>query len=411
MKTLNQHINIFRTFANNHLVINSFGWGDSWENNSSGNIYPQMFIEIVDSAVNGGILTDTYRIFFSDYVRHDEINEIFSLSEMKSCALDLVAYLDKSGVLGTTSDIDVSHTIEPYTEAWDDRVSGWVLNLSIIQTYIYDYCNIPLFGDVSSGSMCPDVIIYNSDGSINQRIPVGGSYTISSCSDATITDNLASPSTVSVSPGGSYTCTLISSATCAQLNHTTNGLTLSQRNQIQIVQDIKTGQTTSYATGDDGDLEKGRGVSFSILNCNNGFGNTNRFTDELGGQTYTNGLVVDWQSGVMWYRIPQAASNWNTAISGANASVQGGYSDWFVPNILQLISISNYGQTDSLNYSPFNIAAATYTQLWTSTTDATTTTNAYQCQPLRGQFAVLIKTNTVPYYLLARIFSLSDLGL
>jgi hypothetical protein len=33
--------------------------------------------------------------------------------------------------------------------------------------------------------------------------------------------------------------------------------------------------------GDDGDLQRGRGVNFLTLDFNNGFGNTNRFTDDL----------------------------------------------------------------------------------------------------------------------------------
>ena len=44
---------------------------------------------------------------------------------------------------------------------------------------------------------------------------------------------------------------------------------------------MKTGQTTSYRTGDDGDLEAGRATDFFTLASNNPFGNTNRFTDEL----------------------------------------------------------------------------------------------------------------------------------
>ena len=44
---------------------------------------------------------------------------------------------------------------------------------------------------------------------------------------------------------------------------------------------LKTNQTVSYRTGDDGDLQKGREVDFYTLSANNPFGNTNRFTDEL----------------------------------------------------------------------------------------------------------------------------------
>jgi hypothetical protein len=57
---------------------------------------------------------------------------------------------------------------------------------------------------------------------------------------------------------------------------------------------LQSGQTTSYATNDDGDLQRGRLVDFNTLPYNNGFGNTNRFTDELGGQTFTNNIVIDW---------------------------------------------------------------------------------------------------------------------
>lgn len=326
-----------------------------------------------------------------------------------SCALDLLAYLDKSGVLGTTSDIDISHTLEPYTEAWDDRVSGWVLNLSIIQAYVYDYCNVPMSGNVSSGSVCPDVVIYNSDGSILSRIPAGGSYTIS-VSSVTVTDNLANPPTIEVNAGDDYTCTLISEATCAQLNNSTNGLTMSQRQLIQAVYDVKTGQTTSYRDGDDGFYEFGRGASFSTLGCNNPFGNTNRFTDELGGQDYTNNLVIDWLTGLMWYRVVFSIANWNNSIDAAEASSQAGYTNWFIPNISQLGSLINYSLSDFLNYSPFNIDQATYANLWSSTTNPGTTSNAYRLQLSNASTSPLAKTNST-FYIISRNFSFSDLGL
>ncbi len=59
---------------------------------------------------------------------------------------------------------------------------------------------------------------------------------------------------------------------------------------------MKTGQTTSYRTGDDGDLQEGRDVDFFTLDYINPFGNTNRFTDELGGTAYANNIVIDWST-------------------------------------------------------------------------------------------------------------------
>ena len=50
---------------------------------------------------------------------------------------------------------------------------------------------------------------------------------------------------------------------------------------------LKTNQTTSYATGDDGDLQSGRATDFFTLASNYPFGNTSRFTYIDGTQTYT----------------------------------------------------------------------------------------------------------------------------
>lgn len=144
---------------------------------------------------------------------------------------------------------------------------------------------------------------------------------------------------------------------------------------------MKTGQTTSYRTGDDGDLEAGRATSFTILASNNPFGNTNRFTDELGGQTYTKNIVIDWStyngSNVLgYYRVVSATNiTWNAAIDAALAlSVVGFTSGWRLPNKKEIENIFNYSLSFGISYSPFNFPNA---QIWTSTTYQAATTLAY----------------------------------
>jgi hypothetical protein len=144
---------------------------------------------------------------------------------------------------------------------------------------------------------------------------------------------------------------------------------------------MKTGQTTSYRTGDDGDIEAGRAASFSVLASNNPFGNTNRFTDELGGQTYTKNIVIDWStyngSEVLgYYRVVNGADvTWNTAIDSALAlSIVGFTTGWRLPNKREMENICNYQLTQLLNYSPFNLAGFT---IWISTTYLASTTLAY----------------------------------
>jgi hypothetical protein len=139
---------------------------------------------------------------------------------------------------------------------------------------------------------------------------------------------------------------------------------------------MKTGQTTSYRTGDDGDLEAGRATSFLVLPSNNPFGNTNRFTSELGTQTYTNNIVIDWStyngSTVLGYRRTPSATtvNWNGAIDGALAVSIGTFTTgWRLTNIRELMNIINFQNGNGtylylLQYAPFNIVD----ELWSSTT-------------------------------------------
>ena len=143
---------------------------------------------------------------------------------------------------------------------------------------------------------------------------------------------------------------------------------------------MKTGQTTSYRTGDDGDLEAGRADSFTVLASNNPFGNTNRFTDELGTQTYTNRIRIDWSTydGTNVLGYYQLASpllqTWAQAIDwGLALSIGTFTSGWRLPNINELMNLMNWSLSANLNYSPFSIATLSH---FTSTTNNNDTLSA-----------------------------------
>lgn len=146
---------------------------------------------------------------------------------------------------------------------------------------------------------------------------------------------------------------------------------------------MKTGQTTSYRTGDDGDLERGRNVDFFTLAENNPFSNTNRFTDELGGQTYTNNIVIDWStyngSTVLGWRRTSNGLNidWNNSIDSALLVSIGTFtSGWRLPNIQELFSLIYFDIAISFpyNYAPFNLGSNNY---WSSTTSISSGLSAF----------------------------------
>ena len=145
---------------------------------------------------------------------------------------------------------------------------------------------------------------------------------------------------------------------------------------------LKTGQTTSYRTGDDGDFQEGRDVDFYTLPSNNPFGNTDRFSDELGGTVYASGILLDWSTfdgtNVIGWRITSngVAITWDSAIDEALSLSIGGFSSgWRLPNNNESTMLYNTVTTRHLNYAPFN--NTTNNRYWTGTVPGSITTYAY----------------------------------
>jgi hypothetical protein len=148
---------------------------------------------------------------------------------------------------------------------------------------------------------------------------------------------------------------------------------------------MKSGQTTSYRTGDDGDIEAGRATNFTTLAENNPFGNTNRFTSELGTQTYTNNIVIDWSTynGTTVLGLSRAAiamgHTWNQAIDNCLAFSVGSFtSGWRLPNMKEIYNFVNFANDPSsfLNYFPLNLSSSGRVY-WSSNTNVAASTSAY----------------------------------
>jgi hypothetical protein len=148
----------------------------------------------------------------------------------------------------------------------------------------------------------------------------------------------------------------------------------------------KTGQTISYDTGDDGDLQKG--VSWP----------STRFTDN------SDGTVTDNLTGLTWLKNANAfgSRNWATALTDCNTlnsgehgltdgSVEG---DWRLPNIYELESLRDMSQYNPALPSghPFTSVMSDY--YWSSTTRAAATSVAWDVGFYDGYVLVGNKTST-----------------
>ena len=178
---------------------------------------------------------------------------------------------------------------------------------------------------------------------------------------------------------------------------------------------FKTGADVSYATNDDGQFQFGRGVDFFTLDFNNGFGNTNRLTDELGTQIYTNGIVIDWSTWNIvnstvraYYNIANPAASLSTQLNN-QPYTRASFAGWYVCNYKELVNIFNLSVARNfLNYPPFNyvVTSDSTTRVWTSTMDSVSFNLAYN--------GVAISTSNLGFThvaLLTREFTLTELGL
>ena len=124
----------------------------------------------------------------------------------------------------------------------------------------------------------------------------------------------------------------------------------------------KTGQTTSHATGDDGDLE--RGVAWPVP----------RFTDN------DDGTVTDNLTGLIWLKNANCfgSRTWSQALSDCNGLTSGscGLSDgssagdWRLPNIRELPSLVDYGGYNPALPSGYPFDGVQSAYYWSSSTSA-----------------------------------------
>jgi hypothetical protein len=243
-----------------------------------------------------------------------------------------------------------------------------------------------------------DATYENSDTTFSQNISPGATYI---APDISFTDSDGSVSSVPAN-------TDIVATPCATL-------------PIIYQRPIPTSVYTSYATADDGwHMQNGTytyenkvgnlsSIDYSavgnigrILSANNSFGNTNRFTDELGTQIFASGYVIDHLTGLGWkIAIHGVGINWANSISGAASLTFATFSDWRVPNYQEQDSLFIYNTANTMNYSPFNINVPQ--RLWSSTTQPQSTANAIALFTLQGtSSAGQSKTSTAQSYMVCR---------
>lgn len=155
---------------------------------------------------------------------------------------------------------------------------------------------------------------------------------------------------------------------------------------------LKTGQTTQYGGyADDGYYEKGLSKQYSILTGGQHAGTTS-ITVATKTDLISNNCVYDRRTKLIWSRYcsdglgptGNGKMPWTTDGSGhgvfafvaaANAAKLGGYSDWRIPNILELLTLPDYEQPTAAPDATAFPGWPDSSWIWVSTTLPTSTGN------------------------------------
>lgn len=340
-------------------------------------IFPLAHIIVNETTKEKNILVFNVTVLCMDIVdiSKDEATDTFRgndneqdvLNTQLAVGLRLVEVLERGGSNNTFM-MRGTPTFEPFTERFENNMAGWAVTFDIYVPNTMLACD-----SVNAPEVCKPVtyLVEYADGT---DIESG-----------------------SVDSGGNLLVTVPNPGVGAV------GATL-----------MKTGQTTSYATNDDGDFEAGRNVDFFTLPVgrNNPWGGTDRFTDELGTQIYANDIIIDnstWNTEdntvLGYYRTLLSSAAWSTQVANCAAVSIGSYTTgWRLTNHNEFSNIYAMtdnvfaGRFDGLNYAPFNISIGNY--LWTSTSRDASFAVGHLLNPF-GSFGVNILNKGNSYQAIA----------
>ena len=142
MYTLNQIFQLIETEATAHQQIKQYGQGDVWEISPKELDYLVLWAIEEGASVSERTLTYNIRLLAMDRVLPGEENEEEVLSDTLLILLDFVAYFRQLH----TEDVNIQTSVsfEPFTERFDDKVTGHSCILSLTQPYNYNKCQIPV---------------------------------------------------------------------------------------------------------------------------------------------------------------------------------------------------------------------------------------------------------------------------
>src|SRR3989304_4313174 len=141
-------VDAFKTIADNHLQIHSFGFGNIAEIATSGTInYPLLYVEADGLVAKKGEVGFKFKLLIMDIVDKDKTNEKDILNDTSQILLDIFSefyiggfgYGQDYGFELRQNDIAAVN----FLDRFDEEVAGWEAGVTIWSPFNWNRCAIP----------------------------------------------------------------------------------------------------------------------------------------------------------------------------------------------------------------------------------------------------------------------------
>ena len=152
-KTYNNVITTLKNLGEEHQQIATTTTGSIFDFDLEKNTkYPLMHINPVNVTTGRVGLTYNFQIFVMDMVKDDNSNEQEVYSEVLGICVDIISIFRNSKWQSqVTLDLDApvyftegDFTLEPFTERFDQAVTGWVFQVGVTVQNDFQSCVIPM---------------------------------------------------------------------------------------------------------------------------------------------------------------------------------------------------------------------------------------------------------------------------
>ena len=151
-KTYNNVLNTMKCIGEQHLEIQTVTTGDLMDIDLEKNtMFPLYHIDITTVDISLQEKTFNCQIFVMDIVDEDQSNEQTVLSDTLQITTDIIGIL-KHGEIMNVYEADhgqehryyIEDDFTPFTERFDNAVSGWVVDIAVTVENELNTCDIPI---------------------------------------------------------------------------------------------------------------------------------------------------------------------------------------------------------------------------------------------------------------------------